>query len=113
MEEKLSDDEGDYVTDDITTKDFDQTYFQNNYEKLKKKYITRPYLTSYEKTKVLSERSQQIANGSLPLISNPQNYENVYEIAMEELKQKKIPFIISRPINNAFENWKLEDLQII
>lgn len=93
--------------------DFDSTYFQNNYVKLKEKYITRPYLTTYEKTKVISERAQQLSNGSNALLKNPEAYENVYEIALEELKQKKIPFIIKRPINNTFELWKLEDLKLI
>tara|TARA_B100001094_G_C17766378_1_gene592861 strand:+ start:278 stop:613 length:336 start_codon:yes stop_codon:yes gene_type:complete len=93
--------------------DFDLTHFQNNYEKMKKDYITRPYLTIYEKTKVISERAQQLSNGSNALLKNPEAYENVYEIALEELKQKKIPFIIKRPINNMFELWKLEDLKLI
>ena len=31
-----------------------------------------------------------------------------------ELQEKKLPFIIKRPIsNNKFEYWKLEDLEII
>ena len=36
--------------------EFDLAYFQQNYTKLKKNYQTRPYLTKYEKTKILSER---------------------------------------------------------
>ena len=44
---------------------------------------------------------------------NPENYKTIYDIALEELKQKKIPFIIKRPINNTFEYWKLEDLRIL
>ena len=63
----------------------DLAYFQENYETLKKTYITRPYLTIYEKTKIISERSQQLSNGSIPLIKNPESYNSVYEIAIEEL----------------------------
>lgn len=92
----------------------DLNIFNENYETLKKNYKTSPFLNKYEKTKVLYERTQQLANNSKPLISNPQNYNNIYEIAIEELKQKKIPFIIKRPINNKiFEYWKLEDLKIL
>ena len=37
-----------------------------------------------------------------------------YIIAERELLEKKIPFIIKRPIsNNKFEYWKLEDLEIV
>ena len=31
-----------------------------------------------------------------------------------ELKEKKIPFIIRRPLpDNSFEYWKLQDLELI
>ena len=37
-----------------------------------------------------------------------------YIIAERELMQKKIPFIIKRPISNdKFEYWRLEDLEIV
>ena len=91
----------------------DLNIFYKKYDDLKKNYRTSPYLNKYEKTKVLHERVQQLANNSKPLISNPQNFHNIYEIAVQELKQKKIPFIIKRPINNSYEYWKLEDLKVI
>ena len=37
-------------------------------------------------------------------------FEHPYQIALEELNQGKIPFIIKRPYGNTFEYWKLEDL---
>ena len=88
----------------------DINIFNSSYEKNKSKYITSQYLNKYEKTKVISERVQQLANNSKPLIANPENYNNIYEIALEELKQKKIPFIIKRPYGNHFEYWKITDL---
>ena len=91
----------------------DINVFNVTYEEKKKHYITSNYLNKYEKTKVISERVQQLANNSKPLISNPDNYNTIYDIAFEELKQKKIPFIIKRPINNTYEYWKLEDLRIL
>ena len=91
----------------------DINVFNATYEEKKKHYITSNYLNKYEKTKVISERVQQLANNSKPLISNPDNYNTIYDIAFEELKQKKIPFIIKRPINKTFEYWKLEDLRIL
>ena len=91
----------------------DKNIFNQNYEKVKVNYKTSQYLNKYEKTIVIAERAQQIAEGALPLISNPENYENIYEIVMEELKQKKIPFIIKRPLNNSYEYWKLEDLKVL
>jgi len=87
--------------------------FNTNYEENKKKFITSPYLNKYEKTKIISERAQQLANGSICLLKNPESYSSVFEIALEELKQKKIPFIIKRPVANSFEYWKIEDLSIL
>jgi DNA-directed RNA polymerase subunit K/omega len=76
-----------------------------------KKLSTRNIpLTKYERTRVLGERASQIENGSTILISNPERFNNSYSIAEEELKHKKIPFIIKRPYNNGYEYFKLSDL---
>ena len=91
----------------------DFSNFNSNYQKLKESYKTRPYLTKYEKTKVLSERTQQLCNGADSFLKNPESYSCVDEIALEELKQGKIPFIIRRPVSNHYEYWKLEDLEIV
>ena len=88
----------------------DLNKFNSNYLEMKKEYITSPYLNKYEKTRIVSERAQQLANGSIPLIKNTKIFSSVYEIAVEELKQQKIPFIIKRPISEKFEYWKLSDL---
>ena len=65
-----------------------------------------------QKTKVIFERMQMISNGSLPYISNPEKYDTIYDIVLEELKQKKVPFIIKRTVGNHIEYWKIEDLEI-
>tara|TARA_B100000902_G_scaffold371201_1_gene397010 strand:- start:1562 stop:1930 length:369 start_codon:yes stop_codon:yes gene_type:complete len=70
-------------------------------------------LNKYELTKVIFERYQMIANGSKPFISNPEKYDNIYDIVLEELKQKKIPFIIKRYINGKYEYLKLQDFVVL
>ena len=90
----------------------DINVFNKNYEDLKKNYITSKYLSKYEITKILSKRCEQIESGCLPLIDNYEIYNNVYDIALKELKEKKIPFILKRIINNNYEYWKLEDLNL-
>jgi len=91
----------------------DNLYFMENYDELKKEYKTSRFINKFEKTKIISERAQQLANGSISFLKNPETYGSVYNIALEELNQKKIPFIIRRPISNTYEYWKLEDLEII
>ena len=102
-----SDEEYQIESNQINLEDLDTFY--KDYEKIKKNYITKPNLNKYEKTKILSERAQQLANGSTSFLKNPEVYSNVQEIAMQELLQKKIPFIIRRPVPNGYEYWKLED----
>ena len=81
-----------------------------NYDKKKKNYKTNPKLSKYEKTRVLSERTSQLIGGSIAFIENPESYLNPYQIALKELEEGKIPFIIKRPYSNTFEYWKLIDL---
>jgi DNA-directed RNA polymerase I, II, and III subunit RPABC2 len=75
---------------------------------------TIPYLTKYEKTRVLGQRSKQIENGGKPFVKVPENIVDSYIIAELELKEKKIPFIIRRPIpGGGSEYWRLKDLEVI
>lgn len=75
---------------------------------------TIPYLTKYEKTRVLGQRAKQIECGAKPLVKVPENVIDSYIIAELELQQKKIPFIIRRPIpGGGVEYWNLKDLENI
>jgi DNA-directed RNA polymerase subunit K/omega len=75
---------------------------------------TLPFLTKYEKTRILGERAKQINSGAQPLVDVDDDIIDGYLIALKEFEQKKIPFIIKRPIaGNRIEYWKLSDLEII
>lgn len=79
-----------------------------------KNHITNPILTKYEKTKILGLRTKQLNSGCQPYIEVPSNIIDNYLVAQMELKQKKIPIIIRRPISAKHsEYWKLEDLEQI
>ena len=74
---------------------------------------TIPILTKYEKTRVLGQRAKQLNSGSKSYINVSENIIDGYLIAEMELKEKKIPFIIRRPLpNGKSEYWKLKDLEI-
>ena len=87
----------------------DSRYFYEHYDIKNNK--SSNILNKYEKTQVIYERMQLIENGCDPLITNYEKYDNIYDIVLEELKQKKIPFIIKRKYGNNIEYWKLEDLE--
>lgn len=75
---------------------------------------TLPYLSKYERTRVLGQRAKQINSGAKPFIVVPDNIIDGYIIAEMELLQKRIPFIIQRPLHGGVtEFWKLRDLEIL
>ena len=75
---------------------------------------TIPYLTKYEKARILGQRAKQINAGAPPFVKVPENVIDGYIIAEIELKEKRIPFIIRRPLpNGGSEYWSLKDLEDI
>ncbi len=75
---------------------------------------TIPWLTKYERARVLGIRTKQLNNGADPFVQVPSSMISGYKIAIEELKAQKIPFIIRRPIpNGGTEYWRLEDLELL
>jgi DNA-directed RNA polymerases I, II, and III subunit RPABC2 len=77
-------------------------------------HTTYPFLTNYEKTKCISFRASQINNGAKPYILVPSGVNSSYEIAKMELEEKRLPFILKRPLpNGTYEVWRLRDLLIL
>jgi len=89
----------------------DSNYFYDKYNISNNK--SSKTLSKYEKTKVIFERIQLINGGADVFIDNPEKYNTIYDMVIEELRLKRIPFIIKRNVGNSFEYWKLEDLYII
>ena len=112
IEENVEYNEDEYDVDDIIIEgndDQNMIDILKKYKKHKKNYKTTPVLTKYERCRVLSERANQINCGSqIYLTTNDSS--NAYDIAVQELNEKRIPFIIKRPYGNNFEYWKLKDL---
>ncbi len=75
---------------------------------------TIPFLTKYERARILGQRAKQINSGAQPFIKVPENIIDGYIIAEMELKEKRIPFIIRRPLpNGGSEYWSIKDLEDI
>jgi DNA-directed RNA polymerase I, II, and III subunit RPABC2 len=75
---------------------------------------TLPFMTKYEKTRIIGIRAKQINSGSTPFINIDKNIIDGYLIAEMELREKKIPFIIRRPLpNGSSEYWNIKDLELI
>jgi DNA-directed RNA polymerase subunit K/omega len=75
---------------------------------------TLPIMTKFEKTRIIGQRAKQIETGSIPFIKVPDNIIDSYLIAELELQQRKLPFIIRRPLpNGTCEYWDTNDLEMI
>jgi len=108
-------------------KDFHPEMSSHNYEEVKLlSIITRdkngiiidslhktiPILTKFEKTRILGQRAKQIDSGARPFVDVPKDIIEGYLIAKKELAEKKIPFIIKRPLpNGGCEYWNVNDLE--
>lgn len=74
--------------------------------------VTCNRMTKYEKAYILGVRANQLSMNAQPLVEFG-NETDAYEIAVLELKEKKIPFIIRRRLpDNTFEDWRVSEMEI-
>ena len=94
--------------------DFEQNEINNiqNNDVPKEDRITMPYLTKYERVRVLGTRAKQISLGAKILVKNVDlTTKNPIEIAKIELELGIVPFKIRRPLpNGKVEEWKISEL---
>ena len=75
---------------------------------------TIPILTKYEKAKILGQRTKQLNSGNKPFVAVDRKTLDNSIIAEQELIEKKLPFIIQRPIpGGGVEYWNVKDLELI
>jgi DNA-directed RNA polymerase I, II, and III subunit RPABC2 len=75
---------------------------------------TLPFVTKYEKARILGERAKQLNSGAKAFIEVDPSIIDGYLIALKEFEQKVIPFILKRPLpNGGCEYWKFADLEIL
>jgi len=74
--------------------------------------ITSPYMTKYERARVLGTRALQIAMCA-PVMVELEGETDPLVIAQKELKMRKIPIIIRRYMpDGSFEDWSIQELII-
>lgn len=78
----------------------------------KDKRITTPFMTKYERARVLGTRALQISMCA-PIMVELENETDPLQIAMKELKARKIPLIIRRYLpDGSYEDWSIDELII-
>ena len=69
---------------------------------------------AWKKTKIIGLRANQLSKGARPYVPVPDHISNVRKIARMELEQRRLPFIIRRPMpDGTHEYWRLADLLIL
>ena len=75
---------------------------------------TMPFITKFEKAKILGERAKQINAGAQPMVQIEDEILDGYLIALKEYEERKIPMIIRRPLpNGGSEYWRFADLELL
>ncbi|KAF2823596.1 RNA polymerase Rpb6 [Ophiobolus disseminans] len=74
------------------------------------KRTTTPYMTKYERARVLGTRALQIS-GNAPVLIDVEGMTDPLQIAAKELQEKKIPLVVRRYLPDGFyEDWSCEEL---
>jgi DNA-directed RNA polymerase subunit K/omega len=78
------------------------------------KHRSAPFLSIFEKTKILGMRTNQLAQGARPYIQVPEHISDIQEIARMEIEQRRLPIIIKRFMpDGTSEKFRLSDMLII
>lgn len=76
----------------------------------KEQRSTTPYMTKYERARILGTRALQISMNA-PVFVDLEGETDPLKIAMKELAEKKIPLVIRRYLpDGSFEDWSVEEL---
>ncbi|KAK8228760.1 DNA-directed RNA polymerase I [Phyllosticta paracitricarpa] len=71
---------------------------------------TTPYMTKYERARLLGVRAQQISMNA-PVLVDLEGETDPLQIALKEMREKKIPLIVRRYLPDGFyEDWTVEEL---
>lgn len=73
---------------------------------------TTPYMTKYERARVLGTRALQISLNA-PVLVDIEGETDPLQIAMKELAQRKIPLVLRRYLpDGSYEDWGCDELII-
>ena len=72
--------------------------------------LTTPYLTKYERARLLGTRALQISLNA-PVMVELDGETDPFQIALKELRERKIPLMIRRYLpDGSYEDWALQEL---
>ena len=76
----------------------------------KDKRLSTPYMTKYEKARILGTRALQISMNA-PVMVDLAGESDPLQIALKELREKKLPLMIRRYMpDGCWEDWTVSEL---
>lgn len=73
---------------------------------------TTRYMTKYERARIIGTRALQISMNA-PIMVELEGETDPLQIAMKELRERKIPLIIRRYLpDGSYEDWSVDELEI-
>ncbi|KAL5211003.1 hypothetical protein ABZP36_006626 [Zizania latifolia] len=83
---------------------------EKDQEKTQRLRKTSKYMTKYERARILGTRALQISMNA-PVMVELEGETDPLEIAMKELRARKIPFTIRRYLpDGSYEDWGVDEL---
>jgi len=85
---------------------------------LDKEKISKPIMTKYELSDIISIRATQLALGAQPFVDvtglNIESNMELRKVAIQEIREGKFPFILKRPLpNNKYEYFRIRDMDLV
>ncbi|KAI8923327.1 RNA polymerase, subunit omega/K/RPB6 [Entophlyctis helioformis] len=72
--------------------------------------MTTPYMTKYEKARILGTRALQVSMNA-PVMVDLTGESDPLQIAMKELRERKIPLMVRRFMpDGSWEDWAVDEL---
>jgi DNA-directed RNA polymerase I, II, and III subunit RPABC2 len=95
----------------------------DDYQKIKaadrSKYNSLPLMTKFEFNQIISLRTMHLSRGAPPLVDIPDDYTiqtntQLREIALRELTEHKLPYMVKRPMpNGKYEYYPVDALSLV
>ena len=109
-EEEEQGEEGEGAADDVV--EIDRNDGEEGQAVAMEDRITTPYMTKYERARVLGTRALQISMNA-PVMVELEGETDPLQIALKELRQRKIPITVRRFLPDmSYEDWNVDELII-
>ncbi|XP_015886704.3 DNA-directed RNA polymerases II, IV and V subunit 6A [Ziziphus jujuba] len=109
IEEGVEEDVENNNTDEIPGETI-ETDDKEEQEQVEGPHKTSKFMTKYERARILGTRALQISMNA-PVMVELEGETDPLEIAMKELRERKIPFTIRRYLpDGSYEDWGVDEL---